>query len=114
MSSSVVRYVTRRPRDEVEIVSRIHQLAFRHGRYGCCRVTALLKREGCNVNRKREHRIWKAEELNLPGRRPKVLRAGPPSEVVDGVEYPTHVWRYDFLEDQTGVKWEAEGPHDNR
>jgi len=67
MSRSVVRYAARKRGDEVELVSKIHELAVGHGRYGYRRVTVLLRREGWKVNRKRAHRIWKAEGLSLPG-----------------------------------------------
>ena len=49
---SLVRHIARRRRDEVELVSKIHQLFIRHGRYGYRRVTVLLRREGWKVNRK--------------------------------------------------------------
>jgi transposase InsO family protein len=67
MPRSVVRYAARKQGDEVELVSKIHELAVGHGRYGYRRVTVLLRREGWKVNRKRAHRIWKAEGLSLPG-----------------------------------------------
>jgi len=53
------------------------------------------------VNRKRVHRIWKAEGLSLPLRRPRRRRIGPVGEIVNKAEYPNHVWSYDFLEDKT-------------
>ena len=85
----------------MELVSKIHQLSIRHGRYGYRRIAVLLRREGWKVNRKRVHRIWKAEGLSLPLRRPKRRRAGPVGEIVNKAEYPNHVWSYDFLEDRT-------------
>ena len=101
MSRSVVRYAARKQGDEVELVSKIHELAVGHGRYGYRRVTVLLRREGWKVNRKRAHRIWKAEGLSLPLRRPRRRRVGPVGEIVNKAEYPNHVWSYDFLEDRT-------------
>ena len=101
MSRSVVRYAARERGDEVELVSKIHELAVGHGRYGYRRVTVLLRREGWKVNRKRVHRIWKAEGLSLPLRRPRRRRVGPVGEIVNKAEYPNHVWSYDFLEDRT-------------
>ena len=55
------------------------------------------------VNRKRVHRIWKAEGLNLPRKRPRkprVVSSGEPRFGI-GAERPNQVWSYDFLEDRT-------------
>jgi transposase InsO family protein len=103
ISRSVVRYRARKRGDEQEMVRKIHELAVRHSRYGYRRITALLRREGIKVNRKRVHRIWKAEGLSLPLRRPKRRRVGQVGEIVRKAEYPNHVWSYDFLEDRTEV-----------
>jgi putative transposase len=101
ISRSVVGYVRRQPGEEVELVRRIHELAVRHGRYGYRRITILLRREGREINRKRVHRIWKAEGLSLPLRRPRRRRVRQAGEMVNKAEYPNHVWSYDFLEDRT-------------
>jgi len=101
MSRSVVGYVARRQEDEVELMKSIHELAIRHPRYGYRRIAVILRREGWKVNRKRVHRIWKAEGLSLPLRRPRRRRIGPVGEVVNKAQYPSHVWSYDFLEDRT-------------
>ena len=98
---SSLRYVARRREDEAELIRKIHELAVRNSRYGYRRITALLRREGWQVNRKRVHRIWKSEGLGLPRRRPRRLRIGPVVEIVKKAEYPNHVWSYDFLEDRT-------------
>ena len=103
ISRSVVRYRARERGDEQEMVRKIHELAVRHSRYGYRRITALLRREGIKVNRKRVHRIWKAEGLSLPLRRPRRRRVGQVGEIVRRAEYPNHVWSYDFLEDRTEV-----------
>ena len=80
---------------------KIHELAVCNSRYGYRRITALLRREGLEVNKKRIHRIWKAEGLSLPLRRPRRRRMGRVGEIVNKAEYPNHVWSYDFLEDRT-------------
>jgi len=101
LSRSLVRYIARRRRDEAELIKKIHKLAIRNGRYGYRRIAVLLRREGCKINRKRVHRIWKAEGLSLPLRRPRRRRVGPVGEIVNKAEYPNHVWSYDFVEDRT-------------
>ena len=94
-------YAARKRRDEAMLVKKIHELAVRRSRYGYRRITVLLRREGFRVNHKRVHRIWKAEGLSLPLRRPRRRRAGPAGEIVNKAEHPNHVWSYDFLEDRT-------------
>jgi len=101
LSRSLVRYIARRRRDEAKLIKKIHRLAIRNSRYGYRRITVLLRREGFKVNRKRVHRIWKAEGLSLPLRRPRRRRVGPAGEIVNKAEYPNHVWSYDFVEDRT-------------
>lgn len=101
ISRSVVSYKERRRPDEEALKERIRSLAFRHGRYGYRRITALLRREGKKVNAKRVHRIWKSEGLSLPQKRPKRRQYGPKGEVLRKAEYPLHVWTYDILEDRT-------------
>jgi putative transposase len=95
------RYRVRRLRKDSLLVERIRDLAYRHPRYGCPRITALLRREGWRDNKKRIHRIWKVEGLSLRQKRPKRRQYGPRGEVVEKAEYRDHVWTYDFMEDRT-------------
>lgn len=60
----------------------------------------MLHREGRRVNKKRVHRIWKEEGLQVQ-RKPKRKRRGPVGEVINKAEYKNHVWSYDFVEDRT-------------
>jgi len=101
LSRSLVRYIARRRKDEAALIKEIHKLAIRHSRYGYRRITVLLKREGLKVNKKRVHRIWKAEGLSLPQRRPRRRKRGITGGIVNKAEYPNHVWSYDFVEDRT-------------
>ena len=101
LSRTLLKYMARKRRDEAKLVRKIHALAIRNGRYGYRRITVLLRREGWKVNRKRVHRIWKAEGLSLPLRRPRRRRIGPAGEIVNKAKYPNHVWSYDFVEDRT-------------
>lgn len=79
---------------------RIRELAQQHPRYGCPRITAILRREGWQVNRKRVHRFWKEEGLQIK-RKPKKRRRGPTGEVIHKAKHKNHVWSYDFIEDRT-------------
>ena len=96
-----MRYIARQRRDEASLIKEIHKLAIHHSWYGYRRIAVLLRREGGKINRKRVHRIWKAEGLSLPLRRPRRRRVRPVGEIVNKAEYPNHVWSYDFVEDRT-------------
>ena len=62
VSRSTFRYEPEGETEEEAILRRrIRELAHRHKRYGCRRITVLLRREGWEVNKKRVHRIWKGE-----------------------------------------------------
>lgn len=101
VARSSARYQPQSHPEEVELMSQIRRLAQENPAYGCPRITALLRRQGCLVNHKRVHRLWKQEGLQLPRRRPRKQRRGPKGEVVNRAEYYNHVWSYDFLEDRT-------------
>ena len=97
------RYAPRQSADEAALTARIVALAIRFGRYGYRRVTALLQREGWQVNHKRVERIWRQEGLKVPAKQPKRGRLW----LADGsivrlrAEHPDHVWAYDFVLDRT-------------
>lgn len=91
------------PDDEPRLTSRIIELATEYGRYGYRRVTALLHREGWQVNHKRVERIWRQEGLKVPQRQPKRRRLwlNDGSCVRLRPSHRNHVWSYDFVADRT-------------
>jgi putative transposase len=97
------RYDVRLADDEHLLTKRIIELATEYGRYGYRRITALLRREGWRVNRKRVARIWRREGLKVPARQPKRGRLwqNDGSCVRLRPEHENHVWSYDFVHDQT-------------
>jgi putative transposase len=101
LSRSVHRYKRIRKPDEAWLVERIRILADRHKRYGYPRIHTLIKREVSVINIKRVHRIWKEEYLQVPHRRSKKRKHGPPGEVVNKALYENHVWSWDFVFDRT-------------
>ena len=48
------------------MTQRLLELARQHPRYGYRRITALLRREGWVVNRKRVYRLWRQQGLKVP------------------------------------------------
>ena len=82
---------------------RIIELATRYGRYGYRRITALLRREGWQVNHKRVQRIWRREGLKVPQRQPKRGRLwlNDGSCIRLRPEHRNHVWSYDFVHART-------------
>ncbi len=97
------RYVGAGREREGALLLRIGELAKAHPRYGYRRITALLRREGWAVNRKRVHRIWRREGLKVPQAQRKRRRLGSSDNgcARHRAERPNQVWSYDFVADQT-------------
>ena len=89
--------------DEGRLRAEIVRLALKYGRYGYRRITALLQREGWQVNHKRVERIWREEGLRIPKRQPKRGRLwlNDGSCVRFRPTHRNHVWSYDFVADRT-------------
>ncbi|WP_145925934.1 IS3 family transposase [Shinella sp. HZN7] len=89
--------------DEEALTADIIRLAFRYGRYGYRRITAMLRSEGWTVNAKRVERIWRREGLKVPQKQPKKGRLwlNDGSCIRLRPEHPNHVWSYDFVEGRT-------------
>ncbi len=101
ISRSSARYHPKERTEEAVFKLKVRELANKHPNYGYRRITAVLRREGSGVNHKRVQRIWKAEGLQLPRRKPRKRRYGPKGEVIHKAQYRNHVWSYDFLEEHT-------------
>jgi putative transposase len=85
------------------LTADIIELASRYGRYGYRRITALLRRSGWLVIKKRVERIWRREGLKVPVKQPKRGRLwlNDGSCIRLRPERPNHVWSYDFVADRT-------------
>ena len=68
---STQRMIPTTPDDEAVLTADIIALARQYGRYGYRRITALLRRAGWAVNKKRVERIWRCEGLKVPAQQPK-------------------------------------------
>ena len=92
-----------RPDRDKPLVMKLRRLARRYPRYGYRMITALVRREGWRVNRKRVYRLWRQEGLQVPHKAHKRKRCGDSKNgcIRKKAQYPNHVWTYDFLYDQT-------------
>lgn len=97
---STYYYEPKKRNYEEHVVNALHALSQEHPRYGYRRMTALLKREGWKVNKKRIQRLWRKERLKVIWKRTK-KRNNPSTTVSQAALYPNHVWSWDFLFDRT-------------
>jgi transposase InsO family protein len=98
---STVRYQRRRAADEAALVEALQQQVARHPVYGYRPITALLRRQGWQVNHKRVYRLWRTLGLQLPRRAKRKRRYGTTPERLMRAEHANHVWTYDFLHTST-------------
>lgn len=85
----------------VALEGAIVELSEKHPRYGYRRVTALLKREGREVNAKRVQRVRRAEGLQVARKQKRARRLGISSAERQRATRINAVWSWDFVEDQT-------------
>lgn len=97
------RYVERGEKGDREIIKRLQVLSRQHPRYGYRFMTALRKRSGLKINRKRVQRLWREAGLKVPAKTRKRRRLGSSENACfrRRAERPNHVWSYDFVMDQT-------------
>lgn len=108
---SVQRYVAPPDEEEQRLIARILELVREHPRYGYRFMTALLRREGWRVNRKRVYRLWCQEGLQVRSKPHKKRRLGSSSNgcIRHRAERKNHIWAWDFIFDRTAngrsLKW---------
>lgn len=114
MARSTKRYRAKEiSTDEKQLVTRLHELARKHPRYGYRMMTAKLRQEGWQVNFKRVYRLWRKEGLKVPKKTRKKRRLGHSGNscVRRRAEHKDHVWCWDFIHDRTtsgkALKWLA-------
>ena len=100
---STQRYGPRIRGDEELLIKRMIELATKYGRYGYRRITALLQREGFQINHKRVERLWRREGLKVPQKQPKRKRLwfNDGSCIRLRPQFKDHVWSYDFVATRT-------------
>jgi transposase InsO family protein len=98
---STQRYTSKKPKKDRSLVTRIEELAGENPRSGYRQITALLRREGWQLNQKRVHRLWREGGHQVPRKQHKRRRLGTSSSscVRLGPAYKNHVWSYHFIFD---------------
>ena len=93
--ASSVRAESRTLRQQITALSQ------KHPRYGYRRITALLRREGQEVNGKRVQRVRRMEGLQVSKKQRRMRRVGESTAQRQRALHRGHVWSWDFVEDQT-------------
>jgi putative transposase len=80
---------------------RIVSLSEKHPRYGYRRITAMLRREGMEINAKRVQRVRRQEALQVSRKQRRMKRLGLSTAQRQRAGKVNDVWSWDFVEDQT-------------
>ncbi|CAN5464982.1 IS3 family transposase [soil metagenome] len=92
---SLVSVESRRLRKEVL------GLSGKHPRYGYRRITALLRRDGFEVNPKRVQRLRREEGVQVQQKQKRMRRLGVSTAARLRATRARQVWSWDFVDDQT-------------
>ena len=83
------------------IRKEVLELSGKHPRYGYRRITALMRREGFEVNAKRVARIRREEGIKVSKKQRRMRQLGISTAERQRAESPGQVWSWDFVTDQT-------------
>ena len=82
----------------------MRRLSEKRPRFGCPRIHRELVENGWRVNRKRVHRLWKQEQMQVPRKQHRRRRL-PGGSQNGCIRYRSthrnHVWSYDFVSERT-------------
>ncbi|QJB30703.1 IS3 family transposase [Chitinophaga oryzae] len=93
-------YYKSKRKSDLPVRQRIREIAATRVRYGYNRIHILLRREGWKDNRKRVHRIYKEEGLNLRSKRPRRSKAAAHRLERPGLTGIYQCCSMDFVADQ--------------
>lgn len=99
ISRSTCGYESKRY-DQAPLRARIREIAHTRIRYGYQRIHVVLRREGWQVNRKRVHRLYCLEGLNLRHKRPRRHKSSMQRTYRLPAERINQCWSMDFVFDQ--------------
>jgi putative transposase len=83
------------------IRKEVLELSAQHPRYGYRRITALMRRDGFEVNVKRVARIRREEGIKVSKKQRRMKRLGISTAQRQQAERPCQAWSWDFVADQT-------------
>jgi putative transposase len=101
---STQRYQSGRADDEAALLREMRALSLERPRFGAARIHRLLIERHWRVNRKRVHRLWKRENMQVPQKQRRKRRFPGGSEnscYRHRAKHKDHVWSYDFVTDRT-------------
>jgi len=98
LARSTYRYRGRRAGRDQELRQRLKELATKRMRFGYRRLTALLVREGVEVNHKRVYRLYREEGLVMRMRQRRRIRWNG-AVTSPGATRPNQRWSIDFVSD---------------
>jgi putative transposase len=93
-------YYQSRKQDQLELRTRIREIAHTRVRYGYYRIYILLRREGWLVNHKRVHRLYCLEGLNLRHKKPRRHKSSGLRIQRLPAEKVNECWSMDFVHDE--------------
>lgn len=88
-----------RPPDDTGLRQRLRELAAVRRRWGCPRLTDVLRTEGFVDNHKRIERVYREEKLQVRRRRRKRLAPGTERMAIPAPAGPDELWSLDFVHD---------------
>lgn len=92
------RYESKKAAKDAAARAAMKELAAQYPRYGYRRIRIFMRRAGHAMGPCRAHRLWRAESLQVPRKRPRrrVAASRPRPLAPTG---PNQVWAYDFVHD---------------
>lgn len=98
VARSSLRYESTKAKKDAQARASMRTLSAQYPRYGYRRIRIFLAREGHRMSPARAHRLWCAEGLQVPRKRPRrrVAASRPRPTPATG---PNQVWAYDFVHD---------------
>jgi putative transposase len=102
LARSTHRYGSRKAEQDAGLRARLRELAAKRMRFGYRRLTAMLGREGEEVNHKRVYRLYREEGLAMRIRQRRRIRWSGPA-VSPVAMRPNQRWSIDFVSDRVNT-----------
>ncbi len=87
------------PKHDDALINRMKELADRHKRWGLISIHDVCKREGLVINRKRSHRVYREQRLQIR-HRPRRKKVSIMRAPIAKPSAPNQVWSMDFIHDR--------------